>query len=313
MRVLFPRILAVFLFFASACGAATAPTPTPTQQPSASAAAVAFPTTVTDFQNRSVTVPKLPERIVSIGPSITEFLFALGAGPRVVGADDFSDEPAAAKQLEKVGGIKVNFEKVVALKPDLVLTVKFSDGTVEQLAGAGLLVLVVDPQTIGDVARTAILLGRVVGSGGDAMARDIEKRVDDVRSKTSSAATKPRVYHEIDASDPTKIFTVGPESYIHDLIGIAGGQNIAARATSAYPQLSAEEILRGDPEIIVLAAADYSAKPEQVAARSGWGAISAVKNNRIVTIAPNLINRPGPRVGEAAEAYARLVHPELFR
>jgi iron complex transport system substrate-binding protein len=191
--------------------------------------------------------------------------------------------------------------------------VKFSDGTVEKLAGAGLQVLVVDPQTIGDVARTAILLGRVVGSGGDVMARDIEKRVNDVRSKTSTAPIKPRVYHEIDASDPTKIFTVGPGSYIHDLIEIAGGQNIAARATSAYPQLSAEEILRGDPEIIVLADADYSAKPEQVAARSGWSAITAVKTKRIVAIAPNLINRPGPRVGEAAEAYARLVHPELFR
>jgi iron complex transport system substrate-binding protein len=313
MRVLFPRILLVFLFLASACGAATAPTPTPTPQSSASAAAALFPTTVTDFQNRSVTVPTRPERIVSIGPSITEFLFALGAGPRVVGVDDFSDEPAAAKQLEKVGGIKVNFEKVVSLKPDLVLTVKFSDGTIEKLAGAGLLVLVVDPQSTGDVARTAILVGRAVGSDGETMARDIQKRVDDVRSKTASAATKPRVYHEIDASDPTKIFTVGPGSYIHDLIEIAGGQNIAARATSAYPQLSAEEILRGDPEIIVLAAADYSAKPEQVAARSGWGAINAVKNNRIVSIAPNLINRPGPRVGEAAEAYARLVHPELFR
>lgn len=313
MRALFPRFLAIFLFVASACGAATGPTPTPVQQPSGWAVAPSFPVTVTDFQNRSVTVPKPPERIVSIGPSITEFLFALGAGPRVVGVDDFSDEPAAAKQLAKVGGIKVNFEQVVALKPDLVLSVKFSDGTIERLTGAGLLVLVVDPQTIGDVARTAILIGRVVGSGGDVMARDIEKRVDDVRSKTSAAAAKPRVYHEIDASDPTKIFTVGPGSYIHDLIEIAGGQNIAARATSAYPQLSAEEILRGDPEIIVLADADYSAKPEQVAARSGWTAITAAKNNRIVRIAPNLIDRPGPRVGEAAEAYARLVHPELFR
>ena len=313
MRVRLAFFLAVFLFVASACGAAVGPTPTPTQQPSASTAAVTFPTTVTDFQNRSVTVPRRPERIVSIGPSITEFLFALGAGPRVVGADDFSDEPAAAKQLEKVGGIKVNFEKVVSLKPDLVLTVKFSDGTIEKLAGAGLLVLVVDPQTTVDVARTAILVGRAVGSDGETMARDIQKRVDDVRSKTSSAGSKPRVYHEIDASDPTKIFTVGPGSYIHDLIEIAGGQNIAARATSAYPQLSAEEILRGDPEIIVLAAAEYSAKPDQVAARSGWAAINAVKNNRIVSIAPNLINRPGPRVGEAAEAYARLVHPELFR
>jgi iron complex transport system substrate-binding protein len=313
MRFRLAPILAVVLFLASACGAAVAPTPTPTQPPAATAAAAAFPTTVTDFQNRSVTVPKRPERIVSIGPSITEFLFALGAGPRVVGADDFSDEPAAAKQLERVGGIRVTFEKVVSLKPDLVLSVKFSDGTIEKLVSAGLLVLVVDPQTAGDVARTASLLGRAVGTDGDALARDIQKRVDDVRSKAATAATKPRVYHEIDASDPTKIFTVGPGSYIADLIEIAGGQNIAARAASAYPQLSAEEILRGDPEIIVLAAADYSAKPDQVAARSGWSAISAVKSKRILTIAPNLINRPGPRVGEAAEAYAKLVHPELFR
>jgi len=307
------RFLAVLLFLASACGAATPPVTSPQPTAVATASAAAFPTTVTDFQNRSVTLPKRPERIVSIGPSITEFLFALGAGARVVGADDFSDEPAAAKQLEKVGGIKVNFEKVVSLKPDLVLSVKFSDGTIEKLASAGLLVLVVDPQSAGDVARTAILLGRAVGSDGETMARDIQKRIDDVRAKTSAAATKPRIYHEIDASDPNKIFTVGPGSYIHDLIEIAGGQNIAARATSAYPQLSAEEILRSDPEIIVLAAADYSAKPEQVAARTGWSAISAVKNKRIVTIAPNLINRPGPRVGEAAEAYAKLVHPELFR
>jgi len=312
MRSRLAPILAAFLLVASACGAAVAPAPTPTPQASATAAAL-FPTTVSDFQNRSVTVPNRPERIVSIGPSITEFLFALGAGPRVVGADDFSDEPAAAKQVEKVGGIKVNFEKVVSLRPDLVLSVKFSDGTIEKLAGAGLLVLVVDPQTAGDVARTAILLGRAVGSDGDAMSRDIQKRIDDVRSKTSAATTKPRVYHEIDASDPTKIFTVGPGSYIHDLIDIAGGQNIAARAASAYPQLSAEEILRSDPEIIVLAGADYSAKPDQVSARTGWSIISAVKNKRIFTIAPNLINRPGPRVGEAAEAYAKIVHPELFR
>jgi len=311
MRSRLAPFLAVFLLLVAACGAAT---PVATGQPSASAtvAPAAFPVTVTDFQGRSVTVPKRPERMVSIGPSITEFLFALGAGPRVVGADDFSDEPAAAKQLEKVGGVKVNFEKVVSLKPELVLSVKFSDGTIEKLAGAGLLVLVVDPQTAGDVARTASLLGRAVGSDGDTMARDIQKRVDDVRSKTATAATKPRIYHEIDASDPTKIFTVGPGSYIHDLIEIAGGQNVAARAGSAYPQLSAEEILRSDPEIIVLAAADYSAKPDQVAARAGWSVISAVKNKRIVTIAPNLISRPGPRVGEAAEAYAKLVHPELF-
>lgn len=304
-------VLSVLVFLLAACGTPAAPT-FPSAAPSAAATA-AFPVTVNDFQNRAVTVPKRPERIVSIGPSITEFLFALSAGPRVVGADDFSDEPAAAKTLEKVGGIKVNFEKVVALRPDLVLSVKFSDGTIEKLTSAGLLVVVVDPQTASDVARTATLLGRAVGAEGDALARDIQKQVDDVRAKTAAATNKPRVYHEIDASDPTKIFTVGPGSYIDDLITIAGGVNIAAKATTAYPQLSAEEILRADPEVIVLAGDSYSAKPDEVAARAGWSALTAVKNKRFGTMEPNLINRPGPRVGDAAEAYARIVHPELYR
>ncbi|MGH2471797.1 MAG: ABC transporter substrate-binding protein [Candidatus Limnocylindria bacterium] len=307
MRSRFVTLLAVLLLTLASCGAAVPVTP------SVSVTASPFPATLTDFQNRSVIVPARPERLVSIGPSVTAFLFALGAGPRVVGVDDFSDEPAEAATREHVGGIKVNFEKVVALKPDLVLSVKFSDGTIEKLQAASLNVLVVDPQSVSDVARTATLLGKAVDAGGEALARSIQQRVDAVKAKTASVTTRPRVYHEIDASDPAKIFTVGPGSYINDLIDIAGGVNVAARAPSAYPQLSAEEILRSDPEIIVLAAADYSAKPSQVAARQGWSIITAVKSGRIVTIEPNLINRPGPRVGEAAEAYARLVHPELFR
>jgi len=307
MRSRFVTLLAVLLLTLAACGGAVSVTPSP------SVTASPFPAALTDFQNRSVTVPARPERLVSIGPSITAFLFALGAGPRVVGVDDFSDEPAEAATREHVGGIKVNFEKVVALKPDLVFSVKFSDGTIEKLQAASLNVLVVDPQSVSDVAKTATLLGKAVGADGEALARSIQQRVDAVKTKTATVATRPRVYHEIDASDPAKIFTVGPGSYINDLIDIAGGVNIAARAASAYPQLSAEEILRSDPEIIVLAADAYSAKPADVAARQGWSVIAAVKNGRIFSIEPNLINRPGPRVGEAAEAYAKLVHPELFR
>ncbi|TMF79457.1 MAG: cobalamin-binding protein [Chloroflexi bacterium] len=307
MRSRFVTLLAVLLLTLAACGGAVSVTPSP------SVTASPFPAALTDFQNRSVTVPARPERLVSIGPSITAFLFALGAGPRVVGVDDFSDEPAEAATREHVGGIKVNFEKVVALKPDLVFSVKFSDGTIEKLQAASLNVLVVDPQSVFDVAKTATLLGKAVGADGEALAQSIQQRVDAVKTKTATVATRPRVYHEIDASDPAKIFTVGPGSYINDLIDIAGGVNIAARAASAYPQLSAEEILRSDPEIIVLAADAYSAKPADVAARQGWSVIAAVKNGRIFSIEPNLINRPGPRVGEAAEAYAKLVHPELFR
>src|SRR5687768_18565405 len=126
---------ALFIAFALLLSAACAPAPA--SIPVATPSAPPSPAVVTDFQGRSVQLPRSVERIVSIGGSNTEFLFALGAGDRVVGVDDFSDEPPAALKKEKVGGVKVNLEKVTQLRPDLVITIKFSDGTVERLAAGG--------------------------------------------------------------------------------------------------------------------------------------------------------------------------------
>ena len=281
-----------------------------TSTPAASASA--FPATVVDFQSRSTTIPKRPERIVSIGPSNTEYLFALGAGDRVVGVDDFSDTPAEAAKKEKVGGVKVNVEKVVSLRPDLIVTVKFSDGTIERLATTGAPVLVIDPQRLVEVARTAVVLGTAVGADGQQLASDIERRVEAIRARTATAP-KPRVYHEVDASDPSKLYTVGPGSFIADIIDAAGGTNVAARAATAYPQLSPEEVVRADPEVIVLGDADYGVGPDQVSARQGWSGITAVRTKRVFGITDSLVSRPGPRVAGAVEAYAKLLHPELFR
>jgi iron complex transport system substrate-binding protein len=307
-------LLFAFLFLI-ACGPAAAPTFPSAGTSAPATTAAAFPASVTDFQSRSVAISKRPERIVSIGPSNTEFLFALGAGDRVVGTDDFSDEPAAAKTKEHVGGVKVSLEKVVSLKPDLIVTVKFSDGTIEALTQTNTAVLVVDPQNAADVARTATILGQAVGANGAKLAADIQARLDAVRAKTANAA-KPKVFHEIDASDLTKMYTVGPGSFINDLITIAGGANIAATAKTQYPTISAEEVVRADPEVVVLADASFGTTAEQVAGRPGWSALSAVKNKRVYAVAPafdNLFNRPGPRLGQAAEEYAKLVHPELYR
>jgi iron complex transport system substrate-binding protein len=305
-----------FLFAALlivSCGGTTlAPaSPSASATSSARASAAAFPTSVTDFQNRSVAIAKRPERIVTIGPSNTEFVFALGAGDRVVGDDDFSDEPAAAKTKEHVGGVKVSLEKVAALKPDLVITVKFSDGTIEALTQTSAAVLVVDPQGAADVARTATLIGRAIGADGDALAASIQKQLDAVKAKTDGAP-KLKVFHEVDASDPAKIYTVGPGSFISDLITLAGGMNVFASAKTAYPTVSGEEIVRSDPDVIVLGDALYGTTVESVAARPGWAALSAVKAKRVYA-GLSLFGRPGPRLGAAAEAYARLVHPELFK
>ena len=314
MRTRIAFLIASVLFIASCASAGTAgPSPIPSATARASqTAAAAFPVSVTDFQNRSVAISKRPERIVSIGPSNTEFLFALGAGERVVGDDDYSDEPAAAKTKEHVGGVKVNLEKVASLRPDLIVTVKFSDGTIEALTQLGAAVLVVDPQGLPDVAKTAILLGRAVGADGQALAADIQKQIDAVSAKTQSAA-KPRVFHEVDASDLTKMYTAGPRSFIDDLITVAGGVNIAAGAKTQYPTISAEEVVKADPEVVILGDSGYGTTVDQVVARPGWSAMSAVKNKRVYPVPGNLFSRPGPRVGIAALEYAKLVHPELYR
>ena len=307
------RVALLFaLLFIVSCGTATTPTPASSATPTAraSATAAAFPASITDFQNRSVAISKRPERIVSIGPSNTEFLFALGAGDRVVGTDDYSDEPAAAKTTVHVGGVKVNIEKVVSLKPDLVITVKFSDGTIEALTQTGAPVLVVDPQGAADVARSATLIGQAIGADGKKLAQDIQAKLDAVRAKTD-AAPKTKVFHEVDASDPAKIYTVGPGSFIDDLIKIAGGTNVFASAKTAYPTVSGEEIIRTDPDVIVLGDALYGTSVESVASRPGWSALSAVKNKHVYA-GLSLFSRPGPRLGEAAQEYAKLVHPELF-
>ena len=311
MLLRFLALLATLAILTGACAQAPASQSSPaiSASPAGSASAVAppaFPVTVTDFQGKAVAIPAKPIRIVSIGASNTEFLFALGAGDRVVAVDDFSDEPAAAKAKEKVGGVKPNVEKIVSLRPDLVVSLKISDGSLERIAAQGIPILIVDPQSLADATRTAELLGTATGADGKGLARRIQDGLDAVRAKAASL-TKKRVFHEVDASDPTKLYTAGPGSFIHELIGLAGGVNIAAGTASPFPQLSPEEIIRRDPEIIVLGDAGYGMTIEQVQARPGWSGVTAVRTKRIVPVDANLMHRPGPRLAEAAEAYFRII------
>ena len=298
--------------FVVACTNPTTAAPSPTATSKAAVTAAAFPTSITDFQGRSVSISKRPERIVSIGPSNTEFLFALGAGDRIVGDDDFSDQPAAAKTKEHVGGVKVNLEKVVSLKPDLIVTVKFSDGTIEALSQGSAAVIVVDPVGLADVTRSASMLGKAIGADGDSLAKDLQGKLDALKAKIGNAP-KLKVFDEEDASDLTKLYTVGPGSFLNDLITLAGGTNIAAAAKSAYPTISTEEVIKADPDVIVLDDAAFGTTVDSIAKRPGWAALSAVKNGRVYPLDPNLMSRPGPRIAEAATTLAQLIHPELFK
>lgn len=305
-------ILAVLALFLAACG----PTATPAASPSAaspSAAPQHYPVTVTDDRGKAVTFAAAPRRVVSVIPSATEILFAIGAGDRLVAVDDFSDYPVAAKALPKVGGFKTSAEKVLSFQPDLVVATTTGD-LVSMLEAQGAKVVVSEPADLEAVYKSILVIGSVLDRDEAArgLVASMRSRISAVGDKTKSAV-KVRVLHEIDASDPAKIFVAGPGNFIDAMIGIAGGVNLAATAKTPFPQLSPEEIVRSDPEVIILSDAAFGATPEVVSARPGWSAIAAVRSKRIFPIDDDLVSRPGPRLADGVEAYAKLLHPELFR
>lgn len=298
---------------------ATAVPPTPVP-PTATPQGVkaAFPVTITDDTGRAVTIDKEPKRIVSLAPSNTEILFALGLGSNVVGVTDFCDYPAEAKEKPKMGGVKPSLEKIVASQPDLVLAIAETAGPPEvatKLEGLGVKVIVLGAKNLDGIMASIQMVGKATGKEAEAakVVAQMKSKIDAVMSKTKGVSSKPRVMYEIDATDPAKPYTPGPNSFIDALITLAGGANIAADAKLEWAQLSLEEVVKKDPEVIILGDANYGVTPDQVKQRPGWSTLTAVKNDRVSPIDDNLISRPGPRVADGLEAMAKLIHPELFQ
>ena len=287
------------LAFASGCGRSAPTTPVPT-------------ITLTDDAGRTVEIPTEPQRIISLAPSNTELLFVLGLGDRVVGVSDFTTYPPEAAEIESVGGMPVNHEKIVSLDPDLILAAGLT--TQEDLARLeelGQPVMILDPKDIEGILANFALLGQATGTEAKAqeVASSLRQDWEAVLVRTKEISERPRVFVELDET----LFTVAPGSFIHPLIEMAGGDNIAADVTNnPYPQLSSEQIIERDPQVIVLTDAAYGATPEKVKARPGWDVVTAVKDDAVHAIDPDIISRPGPRVIQGLEALAKLIHPELW-
>ena len=306
----------------TAAAATAAPSAAATAEPTATREPTAEPSerVLVDSEGREVQLPATVARIVSLAPSATEILFAIGAGDRVVGTDDFSDYPPEAGDVEKLGALTPDLERIVALEPDLLVGSKITSANadlLEKLAAAGIPVWIVDSPDVRGVPDSIVKLGEALGLGeaAAAVAEDLTARIAAVIEKVAQAETRPRVFHELDATDPNKPFTVGPGNFVHDLITLAGGENVFADAPTDFPQVSFEEILARDPQIIILADAPFGTTVESVKARSGWEAIDAVVNDRIFPLTQeqaDQISRPGPRIADGLEAIARYLHPDLF-
>jgi iron complex transport system substrate-binding protein len=274
--------------------------------------------TFTDGLGRTVNLPSPAQKVVSMAPSNTEILFAIGAGPQVVGRDEFSDYPAEARSLPSIGGSmgQYSYEQVAALKPDLVLASGINTPEqVKALEDLGITVFYLgNPSTLEEMYANLELIAQLTGREEQAAAlvESLKARVIAVDDKLAGAADKPVVFYEIDASDPNKPYTTGPGTFIDLLIARAGGMNLPG-LTDAYPQVSLEQIVLADPAVILLGDALYGTTPEIVAARAGWSEITAVRENRVLPFDDNLVSRPGPRLVDGLEALAQAIHPELYK
>ena len=285
-------------------------TATPSPSPSA---APAFPTTLTDDEGTAVKLASEPTKIVSLTPSATETLFALGVGDRVVGkVEDLSVYPPDAAKIPDVAKFgEVDVEKIVGFGTDLVIAGGNSfnpPDKIAQLRTLGVPVVVLYAPDIPTVFTDIELIGAAVGKAAEAkdMTTSMQASFDQIQAATSGLP-KPRVFYELDASQ--KIYTAADDSFLAAMIELAGGDPITTGSTTNF-EIPLETLITKDPEIILLGDAAYGTTADIVEARPGWKVMTAVKAKAIKPVDDVVITRPGPRVGEGLRALAAAIHPD---
>ncbi len=266
-----------------------------------------------DDAGRRIYLAKPPARIVSLAPSITEMLFAIGLDEQIVGVTEFCDFPAAAKSKPRVGYSNPSVEALIALRPELVLApLDFLRPDLQvKLEQLKIPLFVLEAHTVEDILLQMHTLGKMFEkvSVANAVTQSMRQRIAEIRRKVETSPAR-RVLYVLN-SQP--LITVGPGSFIHQLIGLAGGVNIAAQAGMAYPKLNMEAVLKDDPEVLIFPSGEVETVPRSDQQQWWrWDSLSAVKQQRFYEVSSNLLNRPGPRVVEALEQLARAIHPEMF-
>lgn len=269
--------------------------------------------TFVDDTGRKMYLARTPQRVVSLAPSITEIVFAIGAGETVVGVTEFCDYPPEARSRAHVGDSRPNLEAILALEPDLVLAMDVvRDDVLETLQQLKIPLFLMEAKSFEHVYSHIQTLGRILRhvKEADALVHTMRRDIQAIDDKTKSLP-KPRVlyvvYHE-------PFLTVGPGSFIHHLLELAGGDNIAKDAGNAYPRLSMEVVLQKDPEILLFPSMGGRGSPEtDLEQWMRWTAMTAVKTRRLHFVPWTLVSRPGPRIGQGLEALARVIHPEIFQ
>lgn len=258
-----------------------------------------------------------PQRIISLAPSITEILFAVGAGDRVVGVSTYCDYPPEATRIERIGTfLQPNIERILAKRPDLVIGVPSPSNRepVQRLQQLGLRVLIVDPERIADILAAIHSIADAVGvpAQGDAVVERIRRDIAAVTVRLDGAPW-PRVLMLVGRSP---FVAAGKGTYQDELIGLAHGDNLTAATSQTWPTLNLEYIVVQAPEVIIDASMGSEESPDRAAALSFWHdfpTIPAVRDQRIYGYRAYELLHPGPRVAETLKMVASFIHPERFK
>ncbi|MCQ4086800.1 ABC transporter substrate-binding protein [Saccharibacillus sp. JS10] len=279
-------------------------------QSSNEVAKTVYPLTLKDATDTEVTFDAAPTKIISLAPSETEALFALGLDEQIVGVTENDDYPEAAKSKPKMGGFELDTEAIVAAQPDIVFVADVTDdATVESLRGLGLKVFKFNPDTLEDVINDMDAYGEITDHQAqatevtDKMRADIEQ-VSQAASKIDEADRK-NVYLEFSPG-----WTVGKGEFMDELIRMSGAKNAAAD-TTGWNEVNSEQIIKQNPDVILYS--ELSVDPKSIEDRSGWSNIAAVKNHQLFAIEDNLVSRPGPRLTEGLVEVFKAIYPDQLQ
>lgn len=269
-----------------------------------------FPLSITDFLEREITLEKEPERIVSLAPSITELIYALGAGDKVVGVTDYDNYPPEVEEVSKVGGFKgPNIEAITAQNPDIVLASNQSgQEEMEALENMGIPVIMMEAKNIEGIYESIRLLAQITGAEekGEEIISEMETKINEIKDKVEGLPTMDVFY--LVSFDGN--WTAGKGTFIDELIALAGGKNIV-NDVEGWAQYSVEELVKQNPDAIITS--PHAGNVEDIESAEGYKDTNAVKNGNIFVISDDdIIARASNRIVLGLEEIAKFLHPEVF-
>lgn len=309
-------VLAVFLL--AACGGtATDDKPKTNETPKADVAEeVEFPLTLTDAVGNEITLETAPETVVSMIASNTEILFGLGLDDEIVAVGDFDDYPDEALEKDKIGGQEFNVEAIVAKDPDIVFGHESAYGMGEdgyqQIRDAGIPVFIVkNAMDFDQTYETIATIGQATDKveEADKIIEDMKAKVAEVLAKTDTVENKKTVF--VETSPAPEIYTPGKDTFMQEILDMIGAENVAADGEGWF-MMDPEEILNRNPDIIIVMYDYIDTAVEDVYARDGFDAITAIKEKEVIQVDENITSRTGPRLADGLEAIAKAIYPEVF-